>query len=165
MTILPAIAVAGAVAVAALSAPAPATSAAPSRQAAAACNAVEPVLSRRTHLRSLLEELAARRGFKLVYWAADDPEVAHGGGSDIALMTSLSEQANLIVRYAPRGPRCPGHWKIDTVWVLPAGIPASPGAPRAAPTAPAEPDTAMVEYLQAHGMARPVAPAASQPSP
>ena len=122
---------------------------------AAPCGQTGSHEPQRRHLKALLQDLAAQRGFKLEYWASEDPKVVSSGGSDVKLMTALAQQANLIVRYAPAGPRCLEPWKIDTVWVLPVGKPAA-----RPPQPPPTPDVANFGYLQAHGAA-----AASEPAP
>lgn len=122
---------------------------------AAPCSQTGSHEPQRRHLKALLQDLAAQRGFKLEYWASEDPKVVSSGGNDVKLMTSLAQQANLIVRYAPAGPRCLDPWKIDTVWVLPVG------KQEARPSRlPATPNVANFGYLQAHGAA-----AANEPAP
>ena len=122
---------------------------------AAPCSQTGSHEPQRRHLKALLQDLAAQRGFKLEYWASEDPKVVSSGGNDVKLMTSLAQQANLIVRYAPAGPRCLDPWKIDTVWVLPVGK--QEARP---PRLPATPNVANFGYLQAHGAA-----AANEPAP
>ena len=130
---------------------------------AAPCSQAGSHEPQRLHLKALLQDLAAQRGFKLEYWASEDPKVVSSGGNDVKLMTSLAEQANLIVRYAPAGPRCPEPWKIDTVWVLPLGKQAPSPPQRRQP--PPSPDIATLGYLQAHGAAAQPAMATSEPAP
>jgi hypothetical protein len=123
-------------------------------------------------LSQILRELRARRSYTLKYWTTEDPLVTHRGGTEFEIMTALSHQANLLVRYA-RLPHCPGKWKIRTVWVLPSGP--APVARSATPSVvteldapvgtparftPLSPAAAMQEYLTAHGLA----PAPAQPS-
>lgn len=117
---------------------------------------------RQERLSLLLHELSSVRSFRLRYWSRDDPIVTYSGGSDVEVMTTLSRQINLMVRYAPvRG--CPGRWRIHTVWVLPSAD--TPTAPIFAPRVPVDlpeaasetgsPQAAMDMYKQAHGMPQP----------
>ena len=114
---------------------------------------------RQERLSLLLHEFSSVRSFRLRYWSTEDPVVTLGGGSDVELMTTLSHQVNLMVRYAPvRG--CPGRWRIHTVWVLPSSK--TPTAPIPAPRDPVDlpeaasetvsPKAAMDMYMQAHGL-------------
>jgi hypothetical protein len=120
--------------------------------------------ARREPLSQLLRELSAVRRFRLENQISDDPIIAHAGGNDVALMTAISRQVNLMVRYAA-SKDCPGQWRVDAIWILP-GLP-NPVAPPAASPAlspPSEADLAAAKkatalYLQAHGMQPAEAPA------
>ncbi len=143
-----------------------AAAAGPVSGAASLCDLPRAV-PQRARLTQLLRELSTARRFRLEYWASDDPMVAHGGGNDIDLMTALSHQVNLMVSYLPSS-RCPGQWRVDTVWVLPRGkasamvvaAPPSDAASKAA--ASTAPDQA---YLFAHGLGPAPPSAASAPEP
>lgn len=133
-------------------------------------------MARREPLSRLLSELSEVRRFRLENWNREDPVVTHAGGSDVELMQALSNQVNLMVRYAA-AKGCPGRWRIDAIWVLP-GKPAArvdrdlaagpnpvPAPPSAAEVAAAKIATDL--YMQAHGTRRPetAAEAGSGPSP
>ncbi len=148
-----------------------AEAAAAGRSPSGACEPLQ-LGPRQERLSLLLHELSSVRSFRLRYWSREDPIVTHEGGSDIELMTKLSRQVNLMVRYAPvRG--CPGHWRIHTVWVLPSSK--TPTAPISAqrdsaalPETASEtvsPKAAMDMYVQAHGLPPSSPPAtASRPA-
>lgn len=126
--------------------------------------------ARQERLSLLLHELSSVRSFRLRYWSREDPIVTHGGGNDVELMTTLSRQVNLMVRYAPvKG--CPGQWRIHTVWVFPSAD--TPTTPVSAPQGPilSEPASgtisqkaAMDLYMEAHGVP-PASPGATASSP
>ena len=119
------------------------------------------VSTRPEHLSKFLEDLAAVRTIRVKNWSGDDPIVSLYGDDDLELMTALSQQVNLLVRYRAEK-NCPGHWTIDTMWVLPAHSKSLPSAapvgaavPFAAASAPAPSgpaiNQAMTLYMQAHG--------------
>lgn len=143
-----------------------ASAAGPVSNAARLCDLPRTV-PQRARLSQLLRDLSAIRRFRVEYWTGDDPLVAHGGGSDIDLMTALSHQANLMVSYAPSS-RCSGQWRVDTVWVLPRGkasamvVAAPPSDAPSKAAASTAPDQA---YLFAHGIGPAPPSAASAPAP
>lgn len=110
--------------------------------------------SRHEHLSQLLRELSAVRKFRLENWTREDPIVSLAGGSDVELVTALSGQVNLLVRYAA-SKDCPGQWRIDTIWILPGqpGAVAAKTAPATASAADAAAEKAAMDmYLHAHGL-------------
>ena len=137
--------------------------AAPRNGRGAACEPLGLNLStRQEHLSQLLQELSAVRTFRLEDWSHEDPIVTPTGTNDLELMTALSGQVNLVVRYAS-AKDCPGRWKIDTVWILPGKPEASartvvPAPVIAAPPAELNPAEVMATkaatemFLRAHGM-------------
>jgi len=104
-------------------------------------------------LSQLLRRLADTQGFRLEYWAAEDPPVRHGGGSAVEVIGALARDANMVVHYAPQPKGCAAPWRVSAVWVLRTGPATVPGA--RAPLAPALPDPAADAFLRAHGMAPP----------
>jgi hypothetical protein len=120
--------------------------------------------ARREPLSQLLRELSAVRRFRLENQISDDPVIAHTGGNDVALMTAISRQVNLMVRYAA-SKDCPGQWRVDAIWILP-GLPdpVTPPTANPVPPPPSEADLAAAKkatalYMQAHGLQPVEAPA------
>jgi hypothetical protein len=114
--------------------------------------------AKREPLSQLLRELSAVRSYRLENWTNDDPIVTRAGGNDMELMETLSRQINLMVRYAP-AKDCPGKWKIDTIWILPARpdlqaqrLP--PAAPVPSPAEAAATKAGMDMYMHAHGIGK-----------
>ena len=140
-------------------------SAAPRNDRPATCEPLR-MAARQEPLSQLLRDLSAVRNFHLENWSTDDPVVTYVGGSDVELMEALSGQANLMIRYAA-AKECPGQWKIETIWVLPARAnpvvatptPAVIQIPVPTPAEAAAAKAAMDMYMRAHG--RPAAAAAS----
>ena len=87
----------------------------------------------REPLSQLLRRLADTQGFRLEYWAADDPPVRHGGGSAVEVIGALARDANMVVHYAPQPKGCAAPWRVSAVWVplsnSPGGEPSTSRGP------------------------------------
>lgn len=142
-------------------------------QGTAPCEAVLPAAREPEPLSRVLTRIAATEPFRIEYWTDDDPAVLQPAGTPVELVAALAQSGNVMVRYADH-PRCPGQWRIETVWVLPGGPantrPATPSAPAPAPpkraeAAPGTPDPGLSAYLRAHGFADKPAPASAPRAP
>lgn len=120
-------------------------------------------------LTQVLARIAAVEPFRIEYWAKEDPMVRHPGGAPVDVIAGLAQSGNVMVRYA-KDPRCPGRWRVDTVWVVPSGhaspSPAASPGPKRENSERAAADRIATEqglstYLRAHGQGGKPAPASA----
>lgn len=127
-----------------------------SKRRPAQCPPSLPPTVARIPLSAVLRDLGEGAPFIHHEPNAHDPLVWHPGGSPLMVMTALSHQANVIVRYRP-APGCAAAWQVESVWVLPSLSTAHASTiVTATPTAPAPvvaPVSEVQMYLRAHGMA------------
>jgi hypothetical protein len=129
-----------------------------------ACAEGLQLTSRGAPLSQVLQQMSQTLGFELKYWSHDDPPIHWDARRQpIELMTALSQQANLLVRYVPDR-RCAGRSRISSVHVLPVGQAAAPTRPAAAAPRTAAPGAASAT-LPAAARAVPRAAAPARPAP
>lgn len=133
------------------------------------CGVVLSAAPKPQPLTQVLARIAAVEPFRIEYWAKEDPMVRQPAGAPVDVIAGLAQSGNVMVRYA-KDPRCPGRWRVDTVWVVPSGHAhpspaASPGSKRESSERAAADRIATEQglstYLRAHGLGGKPAPASA----